>query len=181
MTSYWICVSILKIKIYFEILTTTFYLWGRCPERSRAFRNGPTIYAQGYERGSEARWSKGGRGRKRGRQGGRKVAVVGSCDEVAVDFIPLSADDEHSLRCVKDFLVACTRLYNPLCPSVGWLVGWSVTLYFFYDFISLTSLLLPKWSNDLQYGPCPPARDFGNRVSGLVFFHFPMRKLKINQ
>ena len=33
------------------------------------------------------------------------------------------------------FLVACTRLYNPLCPLVGWLVGRSVdrlvTLYFF--------------------------------------------------
>ena len=54
--------------------------------------------------------------------------------------------------------------------SVGWLVGWSVTLYFFYDFISLTSLLLPKWSGDLKYGPCPPARDFGSRVSGLVYF-----------
>ena len=52
--------------------------------------------------------------------------------------------------------------------SVGWLVGWSVTLYFFYDFISLTSLLLPKWSGDLKYGPCPSARDFSSRVSGLV-------------
>ena len=39
---------------------------------------------------------------------------------------------------------------------------------FFYDFISLTSLLLPKWSGDLKYGPYPPARDFGSRVSGLV-------------
>ena len=29
------------------------------------------------------------------------------------------------------FLVACTRLYTPLCPSVGLLV----TLYFFYDFL----------------------------------------------
>ena len=57
------------------------------------------------------------------------------------------------------FLVASTRLYNPLCPSVGW----SFTLYFFYDFISLTSLLLPKWS-DLKYSPCPPV----SRVSGLV-------------
>ena len=67
----------------------------------------------------------------------------------------------------------CTRLYNPLCLSVGRSVGrsvdWSVTLYFFYDFISLTSLLLPKWSGDLKNGPCPPARDFGRRVSGLVF------------
>ena len=47
--------------------------------------------------------------------------------------------------------------------SVGWLVSRSVTLSFFYDFISLTSLLLPKWS-------CPPARDFGSRVSGSFFF-----------
>ena len=38
---------------------------------------------------------------------------------------------------------------------------------FFYDFISLTSLLLPKWSSDFKYGPCPPARDFGSCVSGL--------------
>ena len=53
---------------------------------------------------------------------------------------------------------------------VGWSVGWSVTLYFFYDFISFISLLLPKWSGDLKYGPCPPARDFGSRVSGLVIF-----------
>ena len=56
--------------------------------------------------------------------------------------------------------------------SVGWLVGllvgWSVKLYFFYDYVSLTSLLLPKWSGDLKYGPCPPARDLGSRVSGLV-------------
>ena len=73
------------------------------------------------------------------------------------------------------FLVACTRLYNPLCPSVGWSVGRSVGrshFTFFYDFISLTSLLLPKWSGDLKYGPCPPARDFGSRVSGLVQLGF---------
>ena len=25
------------------------------------------------------------------------------------------------------FLVACTRLYRPLCPSVGWYVGWLVS------------------------------------------------------
>ena len=34
------------------------------------------------------------------------------------------------------FLVACTRLYNPLCPSVGQSVGWLVMFYFFfYDLI----------------------------------------------
>ena len=33
----------------------------------------------------------------------------------------------------------------------------------------LALLLLPKCSADLNYGPCPPARDWGSRVSGLVF------------
>ena len=50
-------------------------------------------------------------------------------------------------------------------PSVG-----RSRFIFFYDFISLTSLLLPKWSSDLRYGPCPLARNFGSRVSGLVLF-----------
>ena len=77
-----------------------------------------------------------------------------------------------------EFSSLFNRVHATLQPalSVGQSVGWSVgrsvgrsvTLYFFYDFISLTSLLLPKWSGDLKYGPCPPARDFGSRVSGLV-------------
>ena len=50
---------------------------------------------------------------------------------------------------------------------VSWLVGWSVC-WFFYDFITLTSLLMSKWFGDLKHGPCPPTRDFGSRVSGLV-------------
>ena len=54
-------------------------------------------------------------------------------------------------------------------PQPALSVGQSVTIYFFYDFISWTSLLLPMLSSDLKYGPCPPARDFGSRVSGLVF------------
>ena len=65
-----------------------------------------------------------------------------------------------------------TRLYNPLCPSVGW-----SHFTFFNDFISLTSLLLPNWSGDLKYGPCPPARDFGSRVSGLVLISYNHIKL----
>ena len=68
---------------------------------------------------------------------------------------------------LKDlFLVACTRLYTPLCPSVGRLVGrsvgWSVgPLFTFSAFLSvLSSLLLPKCPSDLLYHcPCPPARD----------------------
>ena len=65
------------------------------------------------------------------------------------------------------FLVACYATLHPAL-SVSRLVGWSVTLYFFNDFIFSTSLFLPKRSVDLKYGPCPPARDFGSRVSGLV-------------
>ena len=57
---------------------------------------------------------------------------------------------------------ARTRLYNPLCPSVG------PHFTFFMIFNSLTSLLLPKWSSDLKYGPCPPTCDFGSCVSALV-------------
>ena len=62
-------------------------------------------------------------------------------------------------------------LVKPLCLLVGRLVGWSVgwSHFTFFNYFSLTSLLLPKWSGDLKYGPCPPARDFGSRVSGLVF------------
>ena len=32
----------------------------------------------------------------------------------------------------------------------------------------LASLLLPKWSGDLNYSPCPLARNWGSRVSSLV-------------
>ena len=43
--------------------------------------------------------------------------------------------------------------------------------YTFFGFLGFfASLLLSKWSGDHNYGPCPPARDWGSRVSGLVFF-----------
>ena len=57
-----------------------------------------------------------------------------------------------------------------VCPSVGPSVGPSITLYFFGVNGVFALLLLPKCSTDLKYGPCPPARDWGSRVSGLVFF-----------
>ena len=62
------------------------------------------------------------------------------------------------------FLVACTRLYNPLCPSVRRLVG-HILLFFMIFF------LWPhcSCSSDLKHGCCPPARDIGSRVSGLVY------------
>ena len=40
----------------------------------------------------------------------------------------------------------------------------------FFGFLrSSAKLLLPRWSTVLKYSPCPPARDWGSRVSGLVF------------
>ena len=54
-----------------------------------------------------------------------------------------------------------------LALSVGWLVC-HVLLFFMILFFD--PLLLPKWSSDLKYGPCPPTRDLGSRVSGLVLF-----------
>ena len=80
----------------------------------------------------------------------------------SVNILQLCSDRSHFFSRVQAILQPAL--------SVGRLIGRSVTLYFFYDFISLTSLLLPKWSGDLKYGPCPPARDFGSRVSGFVSF-----------
>ena len=64
------------------------------------------------------------------------------------------------------FLVAC---YATLHPALS--VRWSVRLShftFLFFLRSLASLLLPKWWSDLKYSSCPPARDWGSRVSGLV-------------
>ena len=47
-------------------------------------------------------------------------------------------------------------------PSVGRSVGPHFT--FFIRFTFLTSPLLPKWSSDLKYGPCPPARPLPTRT-----------------
>ena len=76
------------------------------------------------------------------------------------------------------FLDAITHPYERLCPPVRPSVHPSVrrsvspsvhpsvfTLYFFGFLRSLASLLLPKWLGDLKHSPCPPARDWGSRVS----------------
>ena len=55
------------------------------------------------------------------------------------------------LSVILCFLVTC---YATLHSALS--VRPSVTYYFFVFFYSLTSLLLPKWSSDLKYGPCPP-------------------------
>ena len=54
-------------------------------------------------------------------------------------------------------------------PSVGPSIGPSVRHTTFSAFMGFLAIpLLPKYSTDLKYGPCPPARDWGSRVSGLV-------------
>ena len=74
--------------------------------------------------------------------------------------ISLSLLTQH-LHFVFRFLVACYATLHPAL-SVRRSGRRTVTLHFFFWFLrSLASLLLPKWSSDLKYGPCPPARDWG--------------------
>ena len=63
-------------------------------------------------------------------------------------------------------LVACTRLYNPLRPSVR--------RSSFSTFLTSFALpVLPKCLDSLFYQcPCPTARDFGSPVYGLIFTDF---------
>ena len=84
-----------------------------------------------------------------------------------------SVDSNKTTRLVSTILSRVLRdsTTHSVRLSVGWSVGRLVSrsrFTFFYDYISLTSLHLPKWSSDLKCGPCPPARDFGSRLSGLV-------------
>ena len=118
------------------------------------------------------------------------------CVWVKISIVCASMILMGKLICSSGFLsfgtASLRRVDDPCCPIIGWLliiflylsrerdsatrfvrrlVGWSVgrsRFTFFYDLIFLASLRLPKWSSDLKYGPCPPARDFDSRVSGLV-------------
>ena len=66
----------------------------------------------------------------------------------------------------NQFLVAC---YATLHLALSVRRSVRPSHFTFFGFLrSMASLLLPKWSSDLKYGPCPPARDWGSRVSGLV-------------
>ena len=57
-------------------------------------------------------------------------------------------------------------------PSVGWSVGRFVGPHFtfFIRFTFLTSPLLPKWSSDLKYGPCPPDSSIIRQGFNVVFW-----------
>ena len=70
------------------------------------------------------------------------------------------------IRGKTGFLVTCYAILHPALlvhPSVCPSVGPSITLYFLR---SMAYLLLPKWSSDHKYSPCPPTRKWGSRVSG---------------
>ena len=69
----------------------------------------------------------------------RKHAYEHSCSSVRA-FWRILAHSAHLAQ--FHLLVACTQLYNPLCPSVGWSVGRLVTLYFIYHFYFFTSFLV---------------------------------------
>ena len=84
----------------------------------------------------------------------------------------LQGDQEWHKKCItvssRVLRDSTPRFVCPLVRrSVRPTVRPSVTLNFFCFLRSLASLLLPKWSSDLKYGPCPAARDWGSRVSGL--------------
>ena len=75
---------------------------------------------------------------------------------------------------IKLFLVACYMTLHPalavcrsICRSVHWSIHPSYLIFLaFMGFLAM--LLLPKCSTDFRYGPCPPARDWGSRISSLV-------------
>ena len=64
-----------------------------------------------------------------------------------------------------------SRVHATLQPalSVRWSVVRGLTHFTFSAFLRfLAILLLHKCSADIKYGPCPLARDWGSRVSGLI-------------
>ena len=77
----------------------------------------------------------------------------------------------HEKKVVSFFSRVLRNSTLPLCLSIRLFVFWSVGqshFILFMFFYSLTSLLLSKWFRDLKYGLCPPACDWGSRVSSLV-------------
>ena len=69
---------------------------------------------------------------------------------------------------ITEIAAFLTLVHATTTSFVRWSFGWLV-----YVFYSVTSLLLPQWSSDLKYGPCPPARStqHGNRLH-LLLSHF---------
>ena len=90
----------------------------------------------------------------------------------------MDAEDEDALHYEmeeeeKKVTVHETVFSRVLRDSTPRFVGPSVRHTSFSGFLRfMASPLMPKWSSDLKYGPCPPARDWGSRVSGLVKYRY---------
>ena len=101
------------------------------------------------------------------------IFIVSSYIAWAVNFILTFQIAYYNFVSYSFWSRACDSTTRFVCLFVRWLVGClvgrSVTFYFFYDFISLTPLLMPKWFSNLKHGPCPPIRDFGSSVSALFY------------
>ena len=78
----------------------------------------------------------------------------------------------HGRSASQSTVSPCTRLYNPLYQSLGWLygqIGWLLTLPFWQWWAVFTSPLLPKCLVcNFHHCPCPTDCYFGFCVSGLV-------------
>ena len=102
-----------------------------------------------------------------------------SCRKILILFFFFDSPSIQNF-CLQFFFVACTRLHNPLCPSVGPSFGRSVrhTLLFRCLWAIFALLPLPKCLvRVFLYCPCPPAHDWRSRVYGLVCtfaLHFPV-------
>ena len=89
-----------------------------------------------------------------------------TCNEFYIKLFQTKLISSLLVHNMASFLVSCymtLHLKLSILPSVGW-----AYLTSFYDFHSLMTLLLPKCSSDLKYGPCLPACDWGSRESGFV-------------
>ena len=86
---------------------------------------------------------------------------------------------DHESKSGKTSVLEAFRVCVWVGKGVGWGIGcgWGLAapahpsatiLWPRVTCYSVTTLLLSQWSSDLKYSPCPPARDWGSRVSGLI-------------
>ena len=82
-------------------------------------------------------------------------------------------DDRFGNLCFK-FLVACTRLHNPLCPSVRWSVG-----RLRFDFLKILFLCHCSCPNGLVTSNMAPAHLHATSVAVYLALFLIMVKLRV--
>ena len=70
--------------------------------------------------------------------------------------------------CQSVSLSVCQSVGQSVCWSAGLLAGKTLLFNVFLQYRSCPN----AWLAFFYHCPCPPARDFGSRVYGLVFFNF---------